>query len=256
MSITDFIQQYYINPMVHGTGYNFVNSLTYAILFIFAIYSIFLLLKKLKISIDKRFVLAILPFVLFGSFTRVLEDAEIFKTYLLVTPFIYGIMIGLIVFSFLISFLIQKRFKIGYYKTMFFIGIFLLSFPLALLKFQNIYSILLVSAFFLPWVLISFFIKWKLENKLVTLAHVFDATTSFVAVNFFGFWELYPMSRFLTSINPFVYIIVKASVIVGILVLIDKSSEDKQFNNYLKLIIGILGLAPGLRNFLSLLVLG
>jgi len=254
--LTNFVEKYYIDPIRLGTGYNFVNSTTYAVLLIAIIYSIFLLSKKKKFSIDKRFVIAVFPYAVLGSFVRVIEDAHIVDTYLLKTPMIWGIFIFTTFMIFLISRLIERKFKFPYFKTMFLISIVLISIPVSILKFGNLYGFLLVSAFLAPWILVFYFIRWKTENKLVALSHILDATTSFVAVRFFGFFELWPIPRFLSGISPIFYIFVKAAVVVGVLILIDRFSKDKEFNNYLKLIIAILGFSPGLRNFLSLLVLG
>lgn len=254
--LTEFTKKYYIDPINLGTGYNFVNSTTYALIFIGAIYLFFLFLKKrTTISIDKKFVLAIFPYVVLGSFVRVLEDAEIVTTKLLLTPMIWGIFLFGIFFLLFISRLIERKFNIPYFKTMFLIAIFLFLIPVSVLHFKNFYGMFLALAFFLPWIIISRIVKWNGENKLVALAHIFDATVSSVAISYFGFFEQYPIPRILSGINPFLYIIVKASVVIGVLLLIDKVSKEKEFNNYLKFIIGILGAAPGLRNFIALLVL-
>lgn len=253
--VSEFIKKYYVNPIKLGTGYNFINSTTYALLFIAAIYLIFLFLKKIRIPVDRRFVLAIFPYAVLGSFVRVLEDAGIVVSYFLVTPMIYATGILFIFFLLVVSHLIERKFNIPYFKTMFLTAIFLLLIPTAFLNFKNFYGIFLVLIFFLPWMVISYFVRWNAENKLVSLAHIFDATVSSIAISFFGFFEQYPIPRFLISINPVLYVFIKAAVVVGILILIDKLSKEKEFNNYLKLVIGILGAAPGLRNFLSLLVL-
>jgi uncharacterized membrane protein len=253
--LTEFVKKYYIDPIVYGTGYNFINSTTYALLFIGAIYLIFLFLKKTKIPIDKRFLIAIFPYVMLGSLVRVLEDAKIVTNYFLVTPMIWAIFVFGIFFLLAISRLIERKFNIQYFKIMFIISILLISIPITLLTFKNFFALFLVAVFFLPWIIISCFVKWNIKNKLVTLAHIFDATASAVAISSFNFFEQYPLPRFLSNVNPFLYIIVKASVVVGILILIDKVSKEKDYNNYLKLIIGILGFAPGLRNLISLMVL-
>jgi uncharacterized membrane protein len=46
----------------------------------------------------------------------------------------------------------------------------------------------------------------------------------------------------------------KIIVILSILYIIDQEIKDKTTNNMLKLAIFILGLAPGLRNFITLLL--
>jgi uncharacterized membrane protein len=253
--LTKFIEKYYVDPIKLGTGYNFVNSTTYALLFIAAVYGIFLFLKRSKIPIDKRFVLAIFPYAIAGSFFRVLEDANIISSYLLVTPSIYFIIVSLIFVLIVISRFIEKKFKIPYFKTMFLIAILFLLYPVSVLNFKNFYGFFLTLLFILPWIISFYIIRWKTENKLVSSTHIFDATVSVVAIKSFNFFEQYPIPRFLTSVNPLLYIITKAVVVIGVLIFIDRFSDDKEFNSYIKLIIAILGFSPGLRNLLSSLVL-
>src|SRR4030042_732788 len=249
---TEFIERYYIDPIRLGTGYNFVNSLTYALLFVGAIYMFSIFLNRSRIRIDKRFAVAVIPYVVLGSFVRVLEDVHIFTNYLLVTPMIWAVFIFGVFFLLFISRLIERKFGVPYFKTMFLAAVLLISVPVSLLLFKNLYGMLLVSAFFLPWIIASCLTKWSIQNKLVSLAHIFDATVSAVSISYFGFFEQYPIPRFLSSVNPLLYITVKAAVVVGFMILIDKFSKEREFNNYLKLIIGILGLGPGLRNFIAL----
>ena len=108
-------------------------------------------------------------------------------------------------------------------------------------------------ALLLPFGLIFYFVKWKLENKLVSMAHIFDATATFTAIQFYGFTELHVVPRLLIgAFSPVAFIIVKVLVVVGILLLIDRYSDDRKFNKFLKLIIAIIGLAPALRDFFLL----
>jgi uncharacterized membrane protein len=253
--LTEFIKKYYIDPINLGTGYNFINSLTYALLFVGFSYLFYIFLNRSKISIDKKLAIAIVPFVVLGSFVRVLEDAQIFKTKFLVTPMIWIIFISGIFTLLVISRMIEKKFKIAYFKIMFSIGLLFLLFPIAILQFNNFHGILLVLLFMVPWIILSFLVKWNIGNKLASFAHIFDATVSAVAISSYGFFEEYPIPRFISSVNPALYILVKAVVVIGVLLLIDKTSKDKKFNNYMKLIIAILGLGPGLRNLIALLVL-
>ena len=55
--------------------------------------------------------------------------------------------------------------------------------------------------------------------------------------------------------TPFSFVILKFIALVAVLFLIDKYSDDKEFSNYIKLIIGILGAATGIRGFLRLFAL-
>jgi len=103
-----WIWKYYWGPVVadaapdavtatyHGViaeeGYTIVSEITYGIILIIALYAIYKLLKKLQITIDWRFCLALMPYILFGPVTRVLEDAEYFHEpviYWFISPLIY-----------------------------------------------------------------------------------------------------------------------------------------------------------------------
>src|SRR3989338_411740 len=71
---SDFIQQYYIDPIKYNTGYNIVNTLTYAIILIVAILAVYKLLKRMQIKIDRNFFYAVMPYIALGSILRVYED--------------------------------------------------------------------------------------------------------------------------------------------------------------------------------------
>ncbi len=75
-----------------GEGYTLVSELTYGVILIVALFGIYKLLKKLKIVVDWRFCLALLPYIIFGPATRVLEDAQYFQepvVYWFISPLIY-----------------------------------------------------------------------------------------------------------------------------------------------------------------------
>ena len=96
------------NGVYANEGYTLVSELTYGIILIIALYAIYKLLKKLEITIDWRFALALMPYILFGPVTRVLEDADYFNepfVYWFISPLIY-LQIAVYALGFLI---------IGYY---------------------------------------------------------------------------------------------------------------------------------------------
>ena len=62
--IREFIYKYYIDPIRYGQPYNIVDTLTYALVLIVAIYIIYRWLAVSRIiKVDSRFILATLPFV-------------------------------------------------------------------------------------------------------------------------------------------------------------------------------------------------
>src|SRR3989338_7170460 len=82
----DFFYDYFIDPILSKTGYNSINTLTYAIIAIIALYAIYTLFKKYNIKLDRSFVYSILPFVLLGSTMRVVTDSIDNGVFKAVTP--------------------------------------------------------------------------------------------------------------------------------------------------------------------------
>lgn len=238
--------------------YTTINTAVYAVETIVIAYLIFIFLKKMKIHIDKNLAVCVAPFIILGSSLRVLVDAKILQTELFAAPFSYISIaaVALIVLAF--ATFLQRKYKIPYFKTVANIGLLTVMIPLFIIvtKIVNLNVIFLVFAFILPWAIFLKIIKWKLENKLVSFIHILDATTTFVGVNYFGYYEMHVVPTFLMEIlSPFSFILIKAFIISAILIVIDRYSEDKEFGNYLKLIIGILGSATLIRDFLRLLLL-
>ncbi|HKZ45638.1 MAG TPA: DUF63 family protein [archaeon] len=262
VSLQDFLD-YFIYPK--KTGYDVPKTLTYALILVIAAYLIFKMLKKLKVKIDRRLVLAVSPYVLFGGSLRVVEDLGYMSSPIFVTPGIYFLIAFIFISVFLISLLIEKKRGIPYFKITFITGLLLFSFTLANISPTNLYGLFLVLVFLSPWAVVFFFFKrWNLANRITSLVQMFDATATFVALNFFGqngivdvgFYEQHVVPTFIINIfGPASFIIVKIIAVVLALFIIDRFSEDKEFGNYLKLIIGILGLATGTRDLLAIGVL-
>ena len=117
-----WIWKYYWGPVVadasghsvsyHGVdaqeGYTLISELTYGIILVFALFGLYKLLKKLDVQIDWYFCLALLPYILFGPVTRVLEDTNFF-----VEPYVYWFISPLIYFQ--TTFYVLIFLLIGYY---------------------------------------------------------------------------------------------------------------------------------------------
>ena len=246
---------YFLSPT--KTGYDLPKTLVYSFVFIIAAYIIFKLLKKANIKIDKRLAVAITPYVIFGGILRSLEDAGVASSYWFITPGIYFLVFSIVLLTLIISIFLQKKKDIPYFKFLFTVGLLLISFTIPNVKPVNFYGIFLVSLFLLPWILIFHFIKrWSLPNKIVSVVQMFDATTTFVALNFFSYREQHILPNFfIDSFGPASFIFLKLVGVVAALILIDKFSSDREFNNYLKICIGILGMATGTRDLFTLLSL-
>jgi uncharacterized membrane protein len=94
--VLEFIYKYYIDPIRYGQPYNVVDTTTYALVLLVAIYILYRWFSRSKtISIDGRFVLATLPYVVLGGLLRVVQDTGMITSdlqYLLITPLIYFVL--------------------------------------------------------------------------------------------------------------------------------------------------------------------
>jgi uncharacterized membrane protein len=249
----DFFTTFFINSILTPQGYNPINTTAYAIIFVIAAYLIFKFLKRLNIKIDRRLAIAIAPFVVTGSLLRVLQDAGIISSFIFVTPGIYFLIFSITISALFVSTYLQKKFNISYHKIMLILGLTIASVIVNFLQIKNFYGAFLDIVFFLPWIVVFYFIKWNGASKIVASVQMFDATTTFTSLQFFNYREQHVVPNiFINLFGPFSFIVLKAVAIIAILVLIDKFSKEKEYSNYLKLVIGILGAATSLRDFTRL----
>lgn len=102
------------NGVAVNEGYTLVSELTYGVILVVALYGIYKLLKKLKITIDWKFCLALMPYILFGPVTRVLEDTVYFNeplVYWFISPFIYFQIAAYALFFLIVGWHIEKSSK-------------------------------------------------------------------------------------------------------------------------------------------------
>ena len=254
MPLLDEVISYFTNPTAIPV-YTVPKTLAYAFVLILGVLGIYEILKRLKVKVDRRLAIAVAPYVIFGGAARVLQDARLLSSYWLVTPGIYVFVFAITIIVLGVSLLLEKKFKIPYAKPMFLVGVVLATVPFMFLKFVNPIGAAYALLLFLPWLAI-YFVKWNLANKIVVLTQMFDATVTFVATSAYGLVELHVLSNFLISIAPISFVFVKLVAIVAFLLLIDRYAKDKHFAAYLKLIVAILGMATGTRDFVELASLG
>jgi len=253
MDLQGLVYQYFCST----GGYTPESTAVFAITLIVFVYIIYKILNKLKVKFDKRLGLAISPYIVLGSSVRVLKDAGILTSCIFQTPGIYFLIFSITFFVLIMSIILERKKGITYFKTMFVIGLILMSPVLGILKYRNFMGVGYVLLWFVPWLIILKAIPWLTENKVITGVHMFDATNTFVSLNYFGYYEQHVLPRYIIEFfgTSFSFIVLKFVVIVSLLLLIDNFSDDREFNNYIKLIIGILGAATGTRDFLRLFYL-
>lgn len=258
--IINFLKEhfFYLHP-----GYTTFNTIVFGVVLGLIILGIIQVFNKLnKNPLELTFPL--IPIIVFGSTSRALVDNHVYpRIYLLATPGIY-IFIGLItIFLLFISIYIEKHFSIKYSKVISFVGIIICIPNIILMLNHGInFSILILEL--LCWITISSpfiafrnkFSLLKNYNLEVLLAHIFDATSTFVAMDFFGYYEQHVLPTLLINFSGTAFVMYPLKIVLILLALyiIDKMIDDETSKNMLKLSIFILGLAPGIRNFTTLIL--
>jgi len=167
-----------------------------------------------------------------------------------------------------------KRNKIPYWKPMFMIGLVACALNVWMLPFTNPWGLGMILGITAGFAAVFFgltFIQERFKSKVtkspsfqwlklfsrpnssLLSAHMLDSSATFVSVAFFGYYEQHPVPRFfIDAIGPWTFFILKLAVLLPSLYIIDRYAEDGEFKNFLKIVILILGLAPGLRDSIRL----
>jgi len=281
--VFEALHSYFVDPILSNGWFNPINTLTYSIILIVAVFLVFRMLRKMGIKIDKNFFYAIVPFVFWATSTRVLHDAAVAGVLSPELNAFYGMIIfptpGSYIITFIFAFcslivgmILQKFAKIAYWKVMVVIGVVATLLNFILLPFSNpaaaglIVGLTLLSMGIyvgigkiiltkLKEVHITTHIKsiFSYENTGILAAHLLDASATFVSIAYFGYFEQHFLPRSLFPFfGPGIMFVLKFIVVIPALWLIDRYAEDPQFKTLLKIVVLILGLAPGMRDTIRL----
>jgi len=264
--LEEFINENFLKPLCYY--YTPIGTVTYGLILILAVLGTYKLLKKLKLKINKKFFLALLPFIIYGGWTRALRDYSLGvygQSKLFCSPPIYFFVYATTLASLLFSLLIERKTKkISYEKIMMMIGTLFLLYNLSLTTIKNFFGFSIILLLISLWSLVFFGIhkiKPKLlsiENAGIIVSHLFDASSTFTALTFFGFYEQHVLPNLFIinlSLGPWIMFPLKILVVWIVLYYIDKSKENVFFKKFLKIVILILGLALGIRDFLTVSML-
>lgn len=237
-------------------SYTVVDTIILGAIFVILTYLSYLLLKKLKINIEKNVFLGIFLWVLAAAFVRVFEDAGIYPNFFfIVTPGIVLTFAGILAILFYFGSFLEKKKKIKLWKTLSISALFVIIPHIPFFKIRYVNSFLALVFF-----LIIFGIMLVL-NEIINLdffsfsalaSHMFDASVTFTSIQFFGYVEKHVLPNFLINLfGPFVMFPLKLIFLIPVIYLINKNSEEK-LRRFLLLVIFVMGIAPGLRNMLRL----
>ncbi len=276
--ISQFINTYYLDPIRGDEGYNVVNTFTWAMVLGICIFGISKLLEKLEVKITPRFIASILPFVLAGSSLRVLEDspAGIFHppfSYLLITPNIYFLVFAITVGCLWISIRLQKAGLVKDFHLTFAsfgLGWFFINLA-TLLYFENmvasyvpVFVLVAGTGLTFTFYLIARHFKSSIFtdplNLSILMAHMMDASSTYVGVDNMGYFEKHVVPAYLIDLTGTALVMypLKLIIFIGVLYVLDTQFDDDErslnLKVLIKLVILILGLSPATRNTVRMML--
>ena len=279
--IRQFVNTYYIHPITHDTGYNLVNTLTWALLLVLCLFLTLKLLKKLDVEINKPFIAAVSPYIFVGASLRVMEDAELFSpplSYLLITPLIYFLLFFCCVAILTISVKLSQSNGIG---VRFQVSGLRCLVPFALIGtiwfFANLVVLLKAEEIVLPWVLFAVigisgiilvviytigakfgvnFLTEKL-NVSVLAAHLLDASSSYIGIDKLGYTGKHVIEGVIVKYTGSAagMFPLKLVILIPVLYLLEThfDEKDRELKNLVLLALLVIGLAPAVRNTLRMM---
>jgi uncharacterized membrane protein len=261
-----WIYKYYIDPIVYDSGYNPVNTITWALILGVMLLLIIRLFRRLEIGLDEPFVFCTVPYILAGSSLRVVEDANIVAAplkYLLITPIIYFLVAVVTLASLAFCrWALKERYLNGY----FLIGLLWTGINLLVLVskgIENFWTPVVIFSLGSAATLAAWAVGSRLKlrflsdrlNLLILYAHMLDASSTYVGVDWFGYHEKHVLPQFLIDLTGTALVMypLKLLILMPVLALIDDALKgDPSLKNLTKLALLTLGLAPALRNTIRL----
>lgn len=256
-----FIQEYFVQPVLLGTGYNWINTFVYAVLLVLIGLSVYRALRQIGVKFDGNFAVAIFPYIILGSILSSLNDIGYFNTWLLKTPMLYIMTFSLFFGALCLSKYLEKKGGVTYLCHLFSIGFLLSGTLFTQLRFQNPFGFVQVLGISAIWAILIFglFRQKSLWNKMTVFAQMFDASATFTAMQFYTIFHeqhVAPNLLFDLAGGPWIFFIAKAAVTILFLWAVEKDIQDKNLRNFLKLVVIILGLGQGTRDMLMIVGFG
>lgn len=279
--LANFITENFVRPILDPSvpGYNAVNTLTYGlILLALTFYIIYPALKKRGYVFDWPFLKMLLPYILFGTSLRVLEDQKILLRsanpldagFYILTPGIWVLTFALVLIGLWLGKKFGKTSHAHAQKITLIFGL-VIALPIFLFNVWNaeelVGAIGIVALTAIVCVAVFTLGKkfsWKfLENPLARMAFLgqtLDTSATFIALEFFGCGEQHVLPRLLFgAFGNISFFFVKLPLVLLILYWLHKEythgkDKDEHLLGFILLFITIIGLATGTRDLITVMV--
>ncbi|MBN1454846.1 MAG: DUF63 family protein [Methanomicrobia archaeon] len=278
-ALREFITTYFIHPITLDTGYNPVNTVTWALVLVAFLFLTLKLLQWLKIRIDRRFIAAVLPYIVVGATLRVIEDAEFVMpplSYLLITPLIFFLIFGCSLILLILAVQITKARRIVTDKNthVHAFGLFGLLWCLT-----NLALLFWFTSIAVPWVpfavigiaaaltgaIYALATRYNIRfltdrlNLAVIAAHLLDATSSFIGIDLLGYAGKHVIEGMIveytgTAAGMF---LLKLGILIPVLYVLNTQFTEKdedELKHLVLLALLMIGLAPAVRNTLRMML--
>lgn len=272
--IREFLYKYYIDPIRYGEAYTLVDTLTYALILIAAVYLLYRGLRRYGIAIDDELVVATLPYVVFGGLLRVVEDTGMITSdlrFLLITPLIFfliALIAGVALFGGKIA---ENAGIVSRYSKVyagvgiagsFLSGAALVWFGLtettiALGVLAAILALAAVTSVAL-WAFLAYVLKWgyvsNLLYKLLIFGHMLDASATSYGIDLHPvhYVEQHVVGGALIDATgtAFSMFLLKFAVIIPAVYVLElyRREGDTGFWHLILLAMIVVGMAPGIRD--------
>lgn len=276
--ILQFINTYYLDPIRNDSGYNPVNTFTWAIVLGISLYGVIKLLDKLQIKITPRFIASVMAFVLAGSSLRVIEDSQTGivhppLSYLLLTPNIYFLVFVITIICLWISVRLQRAGLVKDFHLIFagFGLIWFFANIIILLHFEHIVSasvLLFVIGTGTGLTFAFYLIARHLNSSMFTnplnlsilLIHLMDASATYIGVDKLGYFSKHVAPSFLIKLTGTALVMypLKLIIFIGVIYLLDTQFEDDIQSTNMKMLVKmtllILGLSTATRDTIRMIL--
>jgi len=270
MVVGDFAYEYLCRPILDYSGYNLVNTFVYGIILLALAFLVVLpFLKKKGIKFDAKFGFALIPYIVIGSSFRILEDLHLLErscnifefSFYTITPGIYFLTFAITFISLMVSHYIGTKFGKDYTKIFMAIG-WAIAIPIVLFDFTQFIAADGFIIIVIATAIVVAAVVWGMErikpgffsdklNIIALTGQALDGTATVVATNLYRCGEQHFVSEAIISINGPLFLVVKVALVLLILYYVDKEIKNENTKGFVKILIAILGLAPGIRDALT-----
>lgn len=278
--IREFIYKYYIDPIRYGQPYTLVDTLTYALILLVCVWLVYRWLESYKISVDRKFVYALLPWIIFGGVLRVVEDTGVVANdlyVLLTTPLIFFVIFAIAMPVLYLSSRLERMGKISSCMKMFgSVGlaltlgglIFLIWFGVTSSHLNLIVGVIILAMTGLSSAILYYFMKYGFKWSFVSdrlyqiliAGHMLDASATSYGIDLHAipYVEQHVVGAAMIELTGTAFVMFPLKLIVlipGIYILEIYRREGASGIWYLILLAMIMvGLAPGVRSLLRMVL--